>query len=150
MTIQRSVVAVPARLESSRLPGKVLAEIGGKPMIQRVLERCAQAQGPAAVVLCTDSERLRDLAENWGVSVLMTAETCSSGSERIASVSDALVALAWGEDARQWDQAQRQARFRQLLGSVDRQGGAFYGKGGNRVAGLNQAQLFQPFQIFQR
>lgn len=109
--IQRSVVAVPARLESSRLPGKVLAEIGGKAMIQRVLERCAQAQGPAAVVLCTDSERLRALAEGWGVSVLMTAETCSSGSERIASVSDALVALAWGEDARQWDQAQRQARL---------------------------------------
>lgn len=103
--IQRSVVAVPARLASSRLPDKVLADIGGKPMIQRVLERCAQAQGPAAVVLCTDSERLRDLAEGWGVSVLMTAETCSSGSERIASVADQLVALAWGEDAAQWDQA---------------------------------------------
>ena len=111
MTIQRSVVAVPARLASSRLPDKVLADIGGKPMIQRVLERCAQAQGPAAVVLCTDSERLRDLAEGWGFSVLMTAENCSSGSERIASVAVSLVALAWGEDPAQWDQAQRQARL---------------------------------------
>merc|ERR1711965_626060 len=111
MTIQRSVVAVPARLASSRLPSQVVSDIGGKPMIQRVLERCAQAQGPAAVVLCTDSERLRDLAENWGVSVLMTAETCRSGSERIASVADQLVALAWGEDAAQWDQAARQARL---------------------------------------
>ena len=36
------VVAVPARLESSRLPGKVLADVGGKPMLQRVLERCAR------------------------------------------------------------------------------------------------------------
>ena len=109
--IQRSVVAVPARLASSRLPDKVLADIGGKPMIQRVLERCAQAEGPASVVLCTDSERLRDLAQDWGFSVLMTAETCSSGSERIASVTDQLVALAWGEDASQWNQAERQTRL---------------------------------------
>ena len=109
--IQRSVVAVPARLASSRLPDKVLADIGGKPMIKRVLEQCAQAEGPAAVVLCTDSERLRDLAQDWGFSVLMTAETCSSGSERIASVTNQLVALAWGEDALQWDQVERQARL---------------------------------------
>ena len=110
-TIQRSVVAVPARLASSRLPDKVLADIGGKPMIQRVLEQCAKAHGPAAVVLCTDSPRLRDLAERWGVSVLMTAETCSSGSERIASVAEPLVALAWGEDAAQWDAATRKQRL---------------------------------------
>ena len=109
--IQRSVVAVPARLASSRLPDKVLADIGGKPMIRRVLERCAQAQGPVTVVLCTDSERLRDLAEGWGISVLMTAETCSSGSDRIASVADQLVALAWGEQADSWDAAQRQQRL---------------------------------------
>ena len=43
MAIQQAVVAVPARLQSSRLPNKVLAEIGGKPMIQRVLERCREA-----------------------------------------------------------------------------------------------------------
>ena len=56
-SIQRSVVAVPARLASSRLPDKVLADIGGQPMIQRVLDRCAQAEGLSSVVLCTDSER---------------------------------------------------------------------------------------------
>ena len=88
MAIQRSVVAVPARLASSRLPAKVLAEIGGKPMIQRVLERCAHAAGPAAVVLCTDSSRLQQLAQGWGFPVLMTSDSCSSGSERIASVAD--------------------------------------------------------------
>ena len=86
-TIQRSVVAVPARLASSRLPDKVLADIGGQPMIQRVLERCAQAEGLSAVVLCTDSEHLHDLALGWGYPVLMTSEDCSSGSERIASVA---------------------------------------------------------------
>ena len=95
MAIKRSVVAIPARLQSSRLPNKVLAEIGGKPMIQRVLERCRDARGVEAVVLCTDSDQLRSLAESWGFPVLMTAESCSSGSERIASVADQLMALAW-------------------------------------------------------
>lgn len=111
MAIQRSVVAVPARLASSRLPGKVLAEIGGKPMIQRVLEQCAKAHGPSAVVLCTDSPRLQQLAESWGFPVLMTSEACSSGSERIASVADQLVARAWNERADQWDAVQRAQRL---------------------------------------
>ncbi|WP_114993668.1 3-deoxy-manno-octulosonate cytidylyltransferase [Synechococcus sp. UW179A] len=111
MTIQRSVVAVPARLASSRLPGKVLAEIGGLPMIQRVLDRCAQADGPDAVVLCTDSNRLHDLATGWGYSVLMTSQNCSSGSERIASVADQLVALAWGEHAEHWNASHRHQRL---------------------------------------
>ena len=96
--MNRSVVAVPARLQSSRLPNKVLAKIGGQPMIQRVLERCREARGVEAVVLCTDSDELRHLAEGWGFPVLMTSADCSSGSERIASVADELMALAWAAD----------------------------------------------------
>ena len=110
-SIQRTVVAVPARLQSSRLPGKVLADIGGQPMIQRVLEQCAKAAGPATVVLCTDSERLQALAEAWGFPVLMTSEACSSGSERIASVADQLVALAWDEQPDGWDATSRDQRL---------------------------------------
>ena len=97
MAIQQAVVAVPARLQSSRLPNKVLADIGGKPMIQRVLERCREATAVQAVVLCTDSTELQEMAEGWGFPVLMTAASCSSGSERIASVAQELMALAWGE-----------------------------------------------------
>ena len=63
MAIQRSLVAVPARLQSSRLPNKVLADICGKSMIQRVLERCREASSVDAVVLCTDSVQLQELAE---------------------------------------------------------------------------------------
>lgn len=111
MTIQHSVVAVPARLASSRLPDKVLADIGGKPMIQRVLEQCAKAKGPGDVVLCTDSSRLQELAEHWGFHVLMTSESCTSGSERIASVADQLVAMAWDEQAERWDQGTRVQRL---------------------------------------
>ena len=90
-------MGVPARLQSSRLPDKVLADIGGKPMIQRVLERCREASAVEAVVLCTDSDKLRRMAEGWGFPVLMTSEACSSGSERIASVASDLMALAWRE-----------------------------------------------------
>ena len=97
--VEKVVVAVPARLQSSRLPNKVLVDIGGQPMIQRVLERCREAQGVDAVVLCTDSFQLQHLAEGWGFPVLMTAESCSSGSERIASVADALMTLAWGDQS---------------------------------------------------
>ena len=96
MAIQKCVVAVPARLQSSRLPNKVLADIGGKPMIQRVLERCRESTAVDTVVLCTGSPELQQRAAVWGFPVLMTAESCSSGSDRIASVADALMELAWG------------------------------------------------------
>lgn len=91
-----SVVAVPARLESSRLPGKVLADIGGKPMLRRVLEGCARASCPAAVVLCTDSQDLIERAAAWGFDSLLTSPSCESGSERIASVADHLVVRGGG------------------------------------------------------
>lgn len=95
----RVVVAVPARLASARLPGKVLADIAGKPMLQHVLDRCRQAKGVAAVVVCTDCDQVRADAEGWGFPVLMTSPQCSSGSERLASVVTDLVAAAGGSFA---------------------------------------------------
>ena len=80
------VVAVPARLASSRLPGKVMADIGGQAMLRHVLERCRQAQGVAAVLACSDSAEVLDAVRSWGFAGLATAEACSSGSERLASV----------------------------------------------------------------
>jgi len=91
-----SVVAVPARLQSSRLPNKVMADIGGLPMLQRVLLGCAKATIPRAVVLCTDSDQLADLSQAWGFEALLTSPSCDSGSERIASVAEALIELAGG------------------------------------------------------
>lgn len=85
------IVAVPARLESSRLPGKVMADIGGMSMLQRVLERCSQAAAPAAVLLCTDSPDLAASAASWGFDTILTSPACESGSERIASVADQLL-----------------------------------------------------------
>lgn len=90
----RTIVAVPARLASSRLSGKILAVIAGKAMLQWVLEACRQARSSEAVVLCTDAPHLIEAARRWGCQALLTSPACSSGSDRIASVVDALVALA--------------------------------------------------------
>ncbi len=77
---------MPARLESTRLPRKVLADIGGQPMLRRVLDAARTAHSISEVVLCTDSPEIVDLGTTWGYRVLLTSPSCSSGSERIASV----------------------------------------------------------------
>ena len=86
------ILAIPARLDSSRLPRKLLAEIDGKPMLVHVLERCLQATSAHATVLCTDSQELADQASKLGIPSLLTSADCSSGSDRIASVADQLLA----------------------------------------------------------
>lgn len=94
------VVAIPARLESSRLPRKLIADISGKPMVRHVLDRCAQARSPTAIRLCTDSPALAEQASQWGFTALITSSHCSSGSDRLASVVSELVA-AGGKPAAQ-------------------------------------------------
>ena len=84
----RFVVAVPARLESTRLPRKVLADIGGVPMLRRVVDETAKAKSVSQVVVCTDSDEIAVQARGWGSQVIMTSPDCASGSERIASVID--------------------------------------------------------------
>ncbi len=100
----KSIIAVPARLESSRLPNKVIADIGGKPMLLRVLNQCRKSENKTEIVLCTDSKKLAELAEDeWNYDVIMTSKDCTSGSERIASVTDALVKKAWGSSIKNKD-----------------------------------------------
>ena len=68
MAIRKCVVAVPARLQSSRCPTRCWLISAAKPMIQRVLERCREARSVEAVVLCTDSAELQSRAEGLGLS----------------------------------------------------------------------------------
>ena len=93
--IKNVLVVVPARLNSSRLPNKVLADIGGKPMLHRVLEQCKKAINPSKIVLCTDSERLSLIAKKLSIKSLLTSESCDSGTDRIASVLDKLLEISW-------------------------------------------------------
>lgn len=79
-------VIIPARHASTRLPGKPLLEIGGKPMIQHVYERALES-GAAEVVVATDDERIRSVALGFGAHVCMTATHHPSGTDRLAEVA---------------------------------------------------------------
>ena len=96
MSVDKFIIAVPARLDSLRLPRKVLIDIGGEPMLKRVLDRCKLVKDSSAVVLCTDSKEIKNHAEDWGVKVLMTSKKCTSGTDRISSVIYDLLSVAWG------------------------------------------------------
>jgi 3-deoxy-manno-octulosonate cytidylyltransferase (CMP-KDO synthetase) len=83
-------VVIPARMESSRLPGKVLADIDGKPMLRHVCERSARARLVSSVSVATDSPQVAEHVRDWGFSVHMTSPDAPSGTARIASVLDKL------------------------------------------------------------
>lgn len=79
-------VAIPARLGSTRLPRKPLADIAGKPMVIRVAER-AQASGADEVWIATDSVEIEAAANSFGISVRLTSSEHASGSDRIAELT---------------------------------------------------------------
>jgi len=79
------VIVVPARYGSSRLPGKPLVDIGGKPLIWHVHAR-AVAAGADEVVIATDDVRIADVARGFGAIVCMTSSTHPSGTDRLAEV----------------------------------------------------------------
>lgn len=78
---------IPARYASTRLPGKVLLELAGKPMIQRVYERCRQAALLDDVLVATDDERVREAVDSFGGRVEMTGCGHCSGTDRLAEVA---------------------------------------------------------------
>jgi 3-deoxy-manno-octulosonate cytidylyltransferase (CMP-KDO synthetase) len=91
----RFTVLIPARYASSRLPGKALADIAGKPMVVRVAER-ARASGAAAVWIATDDERIAAVARAHGCDAIMTRADHVSGTDRLAEAAE-LLALAEDE-----------------------------------------------------
>jgi len=82
-------VVIPARYASTRLPGKPLADIGGKPMIVRVAER-AQASGAESVIIATDDKAIAAVAKAHGLDTVMTRTDHVSGTDRIAEVANKL------------------------------------------------------------
>lgn len=79
------IAIIPARYDSSRFPGKPLANINGKPMIQRVYEQVKQSIDQ--VVVATDDRRIVDAVEKFGGNVVMTSTTHQSGTDRIAEAA---------------------------------------------------------------
>lgn len=88
-------IVIPARYGSSRLPGKPLLEIAGKPMVQHVLEK-AWATRADDVVVATDDQRIVDVVKSLNGKVFMTSANHQSGTERIAEIA---ALCAWPDDA---------------------------------------------------
>lgn len=78
---------IPARYSSTRLPGKPLAMIAGKPMIERVYERAKQAKRPNTVLVATDHELVYDAVKRFGGNVMMTSPDHPTGTDRLAEVA---------------------------------------------------------------
>lgn len=87
-------IVIPARYGSTRLPGKPLREIAGRPMIQHVVER-ARASSAGEVVVATDDGRIRDACAAFGADTQMTSTEHRSGSDRIAEVIES---RGWADD----------------------------------------------------
>lgn len=84
----RIVAVIPARWQSTRLKGKVLADINGKPMIQHVWERVKKAHEIDEVIVAVDKERVLKTVESFGAKAVFTSPEQPSGTDRIAEVAN--------------------------------------------------------------
>ena len=84
------IALIPARLNSKRFPQKALANIMGKPMIQRVYEQATKSAIVEDVYVATDSEEIYAAIENIGGKAIMTGSACSSGTDRVAEAARSL------------------------------------------------------------
>src|SRR6267154_2187603 len=87
MSEPRVVIVIPARYGSTRLPGKPLVMLAGKPMVQRVYERAKMAKSASRVIVATDDERIVKAVEAFGGEARMTRPDHRTGTERIAEVA---------------------------------------------------------------
>jgi 3-deoxy-manno-octulosonate cytidylyltransferase (CMP-KDO synthetase) len=81
------VCVIPARYSSTRLPGKPLADIAGKPMIQHVYERAILAKYPQRVIVATDHPLVYEAVEKFGGEVILTSADHPTGTDRLAEVA---------------------------------------------------------------
>lgn len=88
----KAVAVIPARYASTRLPGKPLLDICGKPLIQHVWETVSRARGLDEVVVATDDARIAHAVQAFGGKVCMTSPDCRSGSDRVREVAASLAA----------------------------------------------------------
>ena len=83
----RTLGVIPARYGSTRFPGKMLADINGKPLFMWTYDGAKKARKLDHLIVATDDERIADVAERHGIDVMMTSPKCKSGTERTAEVA---------------------------------------------------------------
>lgn len=100
-----ALAVIPARWAAQRFPGKPLALIAGKPLVQHVWERCREAGCFSRVLLATDDARIAEAARGFGAEVALTSPACASGTDRVAEVArqvglapDAVVVNVQGDE----------------------------------------------------
>jgi 3-deoxy-manno-octulosonate cytidylyltransferase (CMP-KDO synthetase) len=81
------LAVIPARLESKRLPGKVLRQVGGKPLIQHVYERVLRARKVDEVLIATDSPEVEEACRMFTSGIFLSRQSHASGTDRIAEVA---------------------------------------------------------------
>ena len=86
----KTLAVIPARYDSQRFPGKVLADLGGKPVIQHVWERAAQARRVDQILIATDSERVAEAARGFGAQVFFSQAPHACGTDRVAEAARAV------------------------------------------------------------
>jgi len=86
----KTISIIPARYASTRFPGKPLATIMGKPMIQHIYERVLLVKGLDAVYVATDDQRIFEVVKGFGGSVLMTSEAHTCGTDRLSECAEKL------------------------------------------------------------
>jgi 3-deoxy-manno-octulosonate cytidylyltransferase (CMP-KDO synthetase) len=86
--MQNAIVVIPARYGSTRLPGKALAEIEGKPLVQHVYDRARLSRLASDCIIATDDDRIRQACERYGSNVVMTSADHNSGTDRMAEVAE--------------------------------------------------------------
>ncbi len=88
----RTIIVIPARFKSSRFPGKPLVQLLGKPMIQWVAELSARVVGRENVYIATDDKQIESAVLEIGYQVVMTSETCLTGTDRLVEVAQQIEA----------------------------------------------------------
>lgn len=79
----KKIVVIPARFGSTRLPGKPLLDLCGKPLVQWAYERARESRLADEVLIATDDEQIRDAAQSFGAEAVMTSVACTSGTDRV-------------------------------------------------------------------
>jgi 3-deoxy-manno-octulosonate cytidylyltransferase (CMP-KDO synthetase) len=79
----KKLIVIPARYESTRLPGKPLLEVAGKPLIRLVYERASESRLQDGVIVATDDERILNAVRAFGGDAVMTGASCKSGTDRV-------------------------------------------------------------------
>lgn len=83
-------IIIPARYESSRLPGKPLIDLNGLPMIVRTFKQCVKVCNQEIIYVATDDKRIKEVCLNYGIQVLMTSSDHLTGTDRIAECASIL------------------------------------------------------------